>query len=167
MQLTWLGRYRGVVAALVHHSNSVNRVLTSRMDMGGGIMLSSQELQILEALIEHEDENYIMSDIAAGLAIPQSSMTKISQQLAACGLIERYRREGNRKNVILKPSEKGRALYDDYCENYARDLFAPLFDGLAPLTDEQLAIVADAIFALDGVISQSGEEKLVKIDDME
>ena len=165
MELTWLGRYRGIVAALVHHSNSVNRALTERRDYGGGVSISTQEFQILEALIEHEDKNYIMADLAARLAIPQSTMTKAAQQLTACGLVERYRLADNKKSVILKPSEKGRALYNNYCEAEARQLFADFFAKLDTLTDEQLDTVTDAIMTLDKTLSQDSDKQLIKIED--
>ena len=81
MAIQWLGRYGRIVSALTKHSNIVNRALNTRHDLDGGIMLTAQELQVLENLISHEDENRIMNEIALDCGIPQSSMTKATQQL--------------------------------------------------------------------------------------
>ena len=79
MAIQWHGRYGRLISSLTRHSNIVNRTLNTIRDMGGGKILSTQDFQVLESLISHEDENRIMNEVARDCGIPQSSMTKVTQ----------------------------------------------------------------------------------------
>ena len=114
MAIQWHGRYGRLISSLTRHSNIVNRALNTRQDMGGGKMLSTQEFQILENIIAHEDENRIMNEIAKDCGIPQSSMTKATQQLLKYKFVARYRLGRNMKSIVLRPTEEGKRFYADY-----------------------------------------------------
>lgn len=161
MQLEWQGRYRRLVAALTKHTNVVSRALIMRRDMGDGTMLSSQEFQILENIIEHENETRIMLDIAQSCGIAQSSVTKATKQLFSYGLIARFRIDGNKKSVILRPTEKGKAFYDNFRDNEAIDIFSDFFKQLEPLSDEQLLLVCKALEDFNNKLTGDNEIKLV------
>ncbi len=164
MELTWFGRYRDIIAALVYHTNCVNRTANIRDDIGSGVMLTAQEWQTLEVIIEHDDENLIMSDISKLLGIPLSTLSKISKQILSQGLVERYRIDGNRKSIILKPSKKGYLLYQEHCEAVTKPLFQKIFNKLEPLSDEQLKIISDAIKALNAEMEEDNGHQLVKLE---
>ena len=102
----WMGRYRPLVAALVLHSNIVNRAANERMEIGCGIRLTPQEWQTLEFIVEHDDSFLSMIEIARQLGIPQSSFSRIQKKLCSMGLLERFQMQDNKKNVILKPTEQ-------------------------------------------------------------
>ncbi len=162
MAIQWHGRYGRLISSLTRHSNIVNRALNTRQDMGGGKMLSTQEFQILENIIAHEDENRIMNEIAKDCGIPQSSMTKATQQLLKYKFVARYRLGRNMKSIVLRPTEEGKRFYADYVENEAMPLFAEFFDDLAPLSDEQLFIVCRAIENLNSILEKDTEKELVQ-----
>lgn len=162
LAIQWLGRYGRIVSALTNHSNIVNRALNIRRDMGGGIMLTAQELQVLENLISHEDENRIMNEIALDCGIPQSSMTKATQQLLKYKFVARYRLDGNMKNIILRPTEMGKQFYNSYVENEAKMVFEEFFAELAPLSDEQLLIFCNALEKLNRKLKSDSEQKLIE-----
>lgn len=162
MAIQWHGRYGRLVSALTKHSNIVNRALNIRRDMGGGIMLTAQELQVLENLISHEDENRIMNEIALDCGIPQSSMTKATQQLLKYKFVARYRLDGNMKNIILRPTEMGKQFYNRYVDDVAIMLFEEFFAELAPLSDEQLLIFCNALEKLNRKLKSDSEQKLIE-----
>lgn len=162
MAIQWLGRYERLISSLTRHSNIVNRALSTRRDMGGGRYLSTQEFQVIENLISHEDENRIMSEIAKDCGIPQSSMTKVTQQLLKYKFVARYRMGRNMKSIVLRPTEEGKRFYVSYVENDAMSLFAEFFDDLAPLSDEQLLIISRAIENLNSKLEKDNEKELVQ-----
>lgn len=162
MAIQWHGRYGRLISSLTRHSNVVNRTLNTRRDMGGGKMLSAQEFQVLESLISHEDENRIMNEVARDCGIPQSSMTKVTQQLLKYKFVARYRLGRNMKSIVLRPTEEGKQFYINYVENEARSLFAEFFDDLAPLSDEQLLIISRAIENLNSKLEKDTEKELVQ-----
>ena len=164
MELTWFGRYRDIVTALVYHTNCVNRSANIRENYGSGVMLTAQEWQTLETIIEHDNENLIMSDISKLLGIPLSTLSKLTKQLLSQGLVERYRIDGNRKNIILRPSKKGYLLYQEHCEAVTTPLFQRFFNKLEPLSDEQLKIISDAIIALNTEMDEDQVRRLIKME---
>lgn len=111
MQTEWMGRYRPLVAALVQHSNITARAASHSNEIGEGVFLNTVSWQVLEYLIEHEDDASCMNHISGALGIPQSSFSKIARQLTDLGLVERYQSTGNRKNIILKSTEKAHRIY--------------------------------------------------------
>lgn len=164
MELTWFGRYRDFIAALVYHTNCVNRTANVRENIGDGVLVTAQEWQTLEAIIEHDDKSLIMSDISRLLGIPLSTLSKVSKQLLSQGLVERYRLDGNKKNIILRPSKKGYSLYRTHCEAVTMPLFQRFFNMLESLSDEQLKIMSDAIIALNTEMDEEQVRRLIKID---
>ncbi len=167
METDWMGRYRPLVAALVLHSNIVNKASNERMDVGSGIMLTTQEWQTLECIIEHEDSYFSMIEIARQLGIPQSSFSRVVKALHEYRLIAKYQVAGNKKNIILRPTELGKEIYAKRSDDYIRRLFRKFFNELEPLSDEDLKLITGAINHLTlGLPSakDSQEVKLIEID---
>ena len=122
-----MGRYRQLIATIVLHGNNVSRVMPLRTPMLDGIALNQPEWQILEYLLENEQDDKCMNRISERLGIPQSSLSKAVKNLCRFGLVERFRQGGNRKNVILHPTEKGRELYRAFVPGMIDGCFAGFF----------------------------------------
>ncbi len=165
MELKWMGRYRELVRALIYYSNSSNRGMFKKtLSPVNGIALSKPEYQILEYLCEFENENKIMANIAHDLGIIPSIVTKSTKTLVGHGLVERYHIVGNRKNIILKPTQAGRKMYIDCYTRDIEKLFIPFFNALEGLTDEQLKTVERAIYTLGADWGALSDDLLQKID---
>lgn len=145
MEKDWMGRYRALMDELVIHTNIVIKGQKIKHDIGDGVLLIAQEWQILEFLIIHEDENHNMGYIAEKLNIPQSSFSKYVKNLWERNLVEKYQTKGNRKNIILKPSQKGIDLYYRRVEEVYHPNFKNFFDSLSKISDDDLNIF---VFAL-------------------
>ncbi len=167
MNTEWMGRYRQLVSALVLHSNVVSKGLSEKTDIGDGVLLSPQEWETLEYIIEHQGRYFCMADISSSLGIPQSSFSRIVQYLKSQKLIERFQLVGNRKTVILRPSAYALELYAR--QNNTRDqiLFNQFFKDLEPLSDEDLALFTNALNRFTRSLpsaNYSQKVELVKID---
>ena len=149
MQTEWMGRYRPLVAALVQHSNITARAAARSNEIGEGIFLNTVSWQVLEYLIEHGDDASCMTHVHEALGIPQSSFSKIARQLTDLGLVARYQSTANRKNIILKPSEKALRLYRSFSQRIYEKDFQSFFQDLDALDDESLAIVISALQAFN------------------
>lgn len=167
MKLEWFGRYREISAALVQFSNVMIKTATTEWDIGDGVFLTGPEWQLLEVIVEHDDENLIMTEYAKLLGLSRSSVSKIAKTLMADDLIEKYKFKDNNKNIILKPSKRGIALYFDYVESLVGPLWNNLFAGLSALDDRSLSIAAAAIRSLNSAeLSKSSAEEgnsLIKV----
>lgn len=163
-----MGRFRPLVAAIVAHTNAIGRQRGVMMHIGKGIYLNALEWQILEYIVEHKDETFSMVNMSDSLQIAQSSFSKLVKVLSEQGLVAKYHTEGNRKNVILRPTELALELYPQYAKVLYEKGFERFFAKLADLDDATLAIFAEAINALNMDLSTEESskpaEKLIKIE---
>ena len=145
MEFDWMGRYRPLVAALVLHANIVGKGLSMRSDIGDGIMLNPQEWQTLEFIVEHSDSYFSMIEISRQLGIAQSSFSRIVKILHDNKLIAKYQVAGNRKNIVLRPTEYGTRLYRNRVEHSSGSRFLQFFSELESLSDENIATFTRAL----------------------
>lgn len=145
----WMGRYHSLMEALVLHGNTSARYINTKHEYAQDIFLTFQEGQVLEYIIEHESDDDSMIRISERLGIPQSSFSKYTKVLCGYDLIAKYQMVNNRKNIILKPTEKGKKVYEEHIRTSARISFAPFFKALEPIPDEYLELMAQALTALD------------------
>ena len=148
MNTTWMGRYRELVAALVLHANVVNKGLSAKYDIGDGIILSVQEWQTMEFLVEHNDANYSMTDVSRALGIPPSSFSRIVKTLKEHKLLERYQVSYNKKNVIIRATEYATTLYDKVDVSNSKAMLEDFFTDLNGLSDEDIKTITNAIINL-------------------
>ena len=165
----WMGRYRGLIETIVRHRNAFARVMNTKTESSGNISLSIIEWEVLEYIIEHETDDSSMAQLSDHLMIPPSSFSKICRTLLNAGLIERYRMEGNKKNIILKPSRAGIAFYRDWAVQLDMGMFTKFFGELENFSDEDLRHIATAIESITPRIDDSDNDteknrKLIKMD---
>ena len=168
MKLEWMGRYRELVRALIYYSNCSNQSRVGTMaPVETQVALSKHEYQVLEYILEFRDENKILADISRDVGLMPCTVTKVTKRLLSLGLIERYRIKGNRKSIILKPTELGEATYWHYCNRDIKKLFAPFFASLEKFSDEELAEMEKAIRILSRKWDDFGDSLLVKMAEEE
>lgn len=151
MNIDWMGRYRPLVAALVRHANIVQRNLSKKTVLTNEISLNSQEWQVFEYIIEHMDDDAHMNLISDRLGIPQSTFSKTVKALCGYDLVEKYQTTRNRKNIILRPSEKGLKLYQIHASGVVSNNFESFFKALDCIADED---IEQFTFALDKLNAQ-------------
>lgn len=166
MESNWMGRYQEIIDALVLHGNVVMRTQAELSDIGEGILLKPQQWQILEYIVKNRDTLFSMIDISYRLNIPQSTFSKTVKLLYEYDLVEKYQAVNNRKNIILRPTEKGLQIYRQHAENHVRPFFEGFLDALRNVSDDDLHAVAKAIEALDNEMLPERKEKveMIKIE---
>jgi DNA-binding MarR family transcriptional regulator len=143
MKLEWMGRYRELVGLLSKYVNIFSNYGDKSFAHKLGFRLTSQQFQILECVVEYEDENKNMVFMANKLGLKKSTFSKLIKALVDFGLVERYQQNDNRKDIILKPSEKGRFYYKERSKILLESVWKEPFDVLDKLSDESLALVVD------------------------
>lgn len=152
-----MGRYRLLMAALVQHSNIVQRACAHTVQLNEQIALSPQEWQVFEYIIEHQNDDSCMNSISERLGIAQSTFSKVTKVLCGHGLVEKYQAENNRKNIILRPSPGALTLYRRQVAT-RMPLFQDFFDTLDPLTDEQIALFVHALTTMNQRLQQDNHQ---------
>lgn len=165
--MPWIGRYRNVVAAMIRYANISQRLLTEHIYQSEyDVTFSPQEWQVLEYLLEHPNNTLCMAAIADKLGMVPSTFSKCMQALVRNGLADRFRAEGNKKNVILRSTDKGRDFYQSEVKRFVAPTYQVLFDSLSSFSDEQLTDIAKAINSLSDSLmpNKEGDATLVKLE---
>jgi DNA-binding MarR family transcriptional regulator len=81
--------------------------------------------------------------MANRIGLQKSSFSKYVKLLIDKGLVERYQQTDNIKDIILKPTEKGRNRYQERSRLIFESAWKEPFAILDKLTDENLAIITE------------------------
>ena len=160
-----MGRYRELVKALVQHTNINMQVVGVKDPVTEEIWLTPNEWQIMEYIVEHGNNEACMNHISDALALPQSSFSKTIKLLASYGLVEKYQKENNRKNILLRPTQKALAVYAEKKDQVNENLFADFFAALDSMDDESLKQFTDALMALNEVLRNEGQRRIERWKD--
>lgn len=167
--MEWAGRYHALVEEIIFMANGYSGI-RSREIFQTDPPCSPEQIQVLQYLLAHEEEQQNMKSIADMLGMTKSAFTKLIAGLEGNGLIDKYHTQSNRKNIVLRVSEEGRALYDQYVELYGRRIFGSFFDMGNGLSDKALERVTAMIHELNQNYSfqkaneVSLKEPLIKVE---
>jgi len=142
MKLEWMGRNREFIRLLNKYMNLFSHY-DKKIPSNSGISLNAQQWQTLECIIEYEDENRNMFFMANQIGVPKSTFSKNVKLLVDLGLVDRYQQSGNRKDIILKPSDKGREFYKIHSKVVFEKGFKIPFSVLDKLSDKNMFIMED------------------------
>jgi len=142
MKLEWMGRNRKFIRLLMKYMNLFSHY-DKKIPSDSGISLNAQQWQTLECIIEYEDENRNMFFMANQIGVPKSTFSKNVRLLVDFGLVDRYRQSDNRKDIILKPSDKGREYYKIHSVILFEKGWKMPFAILEKLSDENMTIVEE------------------------
>lgn len=148
MQLDWLGNYRKIVADFYRSANGYSQICKLEL-FGEKVKFSPYEVQIMEHIMEHAEENRNMKWYAEQLGLSQATYSKYVQKLVRKGLLEKYHTEDNRKNIILRISPLGTEEYEGYVSRIWEQRFSGLIAYWDTLSSEQLEAVRTS-FAIWG-----------------
>ena len=145
MYLQWVGEYREVVEKLIQYCNVYASIYKKECITKTGVTFSFSQIQVLEYLLENEERNENMSVIATRLGIALSSFSKLVSALEKKGLLEKFNLEGNKKNIVVHATEKGKEVYAAYADEIYRTHFSHMFEILNQLPKESLPVIAEAL----------------------
>ncbi len=144
MKLEWMGKYRDFVAAIFRSGNAYSQIVKQQTS-GYESSFGPYEVQIMEHIIEYGEQNPNMAWYAKQLGMVPSTFSKYVKQLEGKGLVEKYKTEGNKKNIILRLSSLGQKEYDEYSK-MAYDLwFSNMFKLLDKMSDKQIKQMKEVI----------------------
>jgi len=92
------------------------------------VELSQREVRLLIALGE---EALGMTELAARLDAPVSTVTRRVDRLVEKGLVERARPENSRRSVVVRTTPRGLALYSS-CEQHHLEMARAMLSPLTP-----------------------------------
>jgi len=98
--------------------------------------LSSSEFEVLEVLAESDDHQARMSDLASGVHLSQSALSRVVARLEKDGLVSRTMCTADRRSVFAKLTSTGEERYAQ-ARPTQRETLASLTDGCPQLLREE------------------------------
>lgn len=99
MNTAWI-KHRAIIAAYYRSANAYS-ALSKRKTMSG-MGLTPVDMQILELIVEHSDENHNMKWFATILGVNTSVFTNKVNELEKKGLIEKFHTSTNKKILFSR-----------------------------------------------------------------
>ena len=148
MKLEWMGEYRDIVGDFYRSANGYSQICKMEL-FGDKVRFSPYEVQIMEHILEYAEQHKNMKWYAERLGLSQATLSKYVRKLVDKGLLEKYHREGNRKDIILMVSPLGLEEYERYSQQMKAAIFRELFDLLDSMSPEERGIVKK-VFSICG-----------------
>lgn len=145
MKLEWLGEYRFIIEKIIKFGNAYANMYKKEGDYAIDITFSSTELQVMEYILENEEINQSMAQIAERLAMSSSAFSKNVAKLVKKGLLEKYHTTKNKKVVIVKVSEKGKRAYKEYVDCVYTVSFKDMFAILDKIPEEYIDMFGEVL----------------------
>ena len=157
MRLEWLGKYGDFVEKLVHYGNAYAQNYNTERSFGVGASFSASEIQTLEYILTNQNKNQNMAEMAYYLGIPASTFSKNVNKMMKKGLVEKYHISTNRKEIILRVSDFGKDVY----EQYSRFAYERLYKDVFSVLDQ---IPAEYVEKFTQILKLCAEENISAAD---
>ena len=97
MRLNWMGKYRNFLEQLIRFGNLYAQAYKVEDSYTESTSFSPAQIQIMECILENEDNNLKMAEIASNLGVTPSSFSKNIKKMTEKGLLEKYHTNHNKK----------------------------------------------------------------------
>ena len=145
MQLEWLGSQRDFVEKAIKFANAYAFTYQKEQSFGTEYRFSSAQIQVIEYILENEDKNQSMVEIAERLGVSQSAFSKNVKKMLEKGWLEKYHTEDNKKNVIVHVSQLGKEIYSQYCEYVKNGVMNNLLAVLSKADKKSIDLATEAL----------------------
>jgi DNA-binding MarR family transcriptional regulator len=114
--------------------NANNAFLGKIRDFNGQVAATPAEAHLVESIHNHPDAN--ANELARILGFTKSNISLRTAKLVEKGLVERYNRDHNRKEIFYRVTAKGQQLYDAHARFHA-DMSRPIYQKFLSFSSEQ------------------------------
>lgn len=157
MKLEWMREYRELVEQLIRYCNYYTQSYKKEKYYGTEIAISFEQIQVVECILENEEKQWNMSEIASRLGITVSNFPKLTNKLVGKGLLEKFHTEDNRKEIIILVTDYGKKIYQQYADYIYENHFKRMFEVGDGIPKEYLPVIANMIGA--GLYTPKKKEK--------
>lgn len=172
MKLQWMEKHRSLIEKMIRCGNVYAYTFRKQRSFGTESSFSVSQIQTLEYIIETEESDEKMSDMARRLGVSKATFSKNVNNLMEKGLLEKFHCEGNQKNIYVKPTEKGRKVYNEYATFILNDMFNDFLDKADKIPQEYIKQVEDMMDHLverllvyqEGDPEEGKEKRFIKIE---
>ncbi len=114
--------------------------------------LYHSERHMLDKIGDHPDMN--VTDFAGKLGITKGAVSQVVKKLEAKGVVKRYKKGTNGKEVFLELTDAGRAVYLAH-KKTNEETIKPLLKELSKYSDDKVQFLLSMFKWIDGFLDQS------------
>ncbi len=160
-------RYTPLIQAIMRHSNLVSCMMNDSITLRDNVVVPVQEWMVVELIVEQREEYNSMVELSRIFGIPPSTFFRIVSHLQKIGLVDKYRINGNKKNIVLRPTELALSIYEERTPEMRNGVWSDFYQELEPLSDRDISRIVNAFHKLNGKLPSSKfaqEFELIKIE---
>lgn len=125
-------------------------------NFGTDSLLYASEIHTLEMIGKHP--GITVTELADRLGISKSALPKIIHKLIRKDLVYRYQKTGNKKNVLLELTAKGRTAFQKHFE-FHETFDIGIMQKINALTPKEYAVLRDILQELEHYIDRVGQQE--------
>ena len=160
-------RYRQLVKAIIKHTNIVSSSMNDPILIGDNAVITLQEWLVVEIVVEQREEYKSMVQLSREAGIPTSTFSRMVDHLHKVGLVEKYRVQGNKKIIVLRPTELALRLYEERTSGIGTEIWGEFYNELEWLSDDGIEAITNAINRLNERLPSrqySKDFELIKVE---
>ena len=138
-------------AAWVRLLNKMDAMEKCPRDFGSGDLLHCSEIHTIMVIGKHP--GITVTELSSVLGITKSAISQMIARLVKKNLVERTRREGNGKEILLRLTPHGTIAFLGHEQHHAK-IFARMQERLGDLTPEQSRFIAGFLEAIEETIDE-------------
>ena len=104
---TLSARILDILTQIVHKATIIDN---QPVDLGDGYLLSAADIHLIDMTGRFPGDN--ISELAVRLGVTKGAVSQMVQKLEIRGYLNRTKEEGNRKNVCLQLTRRGKTAFD-------------------------------------------------------
>lgn len=167
MSLQWLGKYDAFVSKLMHFGNAYAQNYNTERSFDVGADFSASEIQTMEYILANTHKHQNMASVASHLGIPTSTFSKNVKKMMKKGLLEKYHFSTNKKDIIIRVSDFGQQVYDEYSRYAYEKLYKDVFAILDEVPGEYVEKFTRVLELCANANSVTAEPVLIKVEEKE
>jgi DNA-binding MarR family transcriptional regulator len=136
--------------------NKMSRSESLPRDFGTGNLLFPSEIHTLCVL--GTMPGIRITDFSVRLGVTKGAISKIAKKMEETGFIEKYRKPGNDKEILIRLTPKGKKAYRGH-EEYHKKAFGRIIKEMENFTEEQTAFLVGVFDMVEEVIDINLPEK--------
>jgi len=136
MNLDWMREHRVMLEKIIKFGNAYTSGVYTKRNFGTDEEFSPSQIQTFEYILDCEDRNENMTEMAKTLGISKSTFSKNVSYLLKRGMLEKYRLANNHKEIFVKPTLKGKEIYSKYVDFVLKACFNEMFQIADDIADE-------------------------------
>ena len=141
LKLEWMAKHRLFVEKIIKYGNAYAAMYNKQLSYHTDILFSAAQIQVIEYVLENENQKMI--EIARRLGITRGAFSKNVKKLLDKGLLGKFQQPGNQKDIYLRVTPAGEAVYAQYSKYIYESCFKEMFEQAEQIPPHYTKLLTD------------------------